>query len=242
MSELATGIRDRYTRVRGEIEDAAHRYGRKSDEVKLVVVSKAQPIEIIEAAVEAGVRAFGENYAEEAFEKINYFKAIDYLSWHMIGHVQSRKSGLVAGAFDYLHSLDSLHLAQRLNQALGAVQKSLPVLLEMNVSGEESKFGWPAWDEANWERLEPELGQLQQFSKLIPCGLMTMPPLMEASELARPFFARLAKLRNFLAMKLPNFQWTELSMGTSADYIVAVEEGATFVRVGQAILGPRPLR
>jgi len=242
VNELVIGIRERYTRICREIEDAARRCGREPGEVKLVVVSKAQPIDVIQAAIEAGVRTFGENYAEEAVEKMKQIKATENLSWHMIGHVQSRKSGLVAGAFDYLHSLDSLHLAQRLNQALAAVQKSMPVLLEMNVSGEESKFGWPAWDEANWDRLVPELDQLQQFSNLIPTGLMTMPPLMGASEMARPFFGRLGRLRDFLAWKLPNFKWTELSMGTSADYIIAVEEGATFVRVGQAILGPRPVR
>jgi pyridoxal phosphate enzyme (YggS family) len=242
MSNLVPAIRENYLQVRSVIENSARRCGRNSDDVKLVVVSKAQPIEVVEAAIEAGIRTFGENYAEEGVEKINHFRNVEALSWHMIGHLQSRKSNLVASGFHYLHSLDSIHLAQRLNNSLAAVQKTLPVLLEMNVSGEESKFGWPAWDESSWGNLLPELDQLKQFSQLIPRGLMTMPPLLEDRELGRPYFSRLRRLLGFLAIKLPIFSWTELSMGTSADYDVAVEEGATFVRVGQAILGSRPAK
>jgi len=239
MDDLSIAIQTRYTRILERIEASARRCGRRSEDVTLVVVSKAQPVQVVEAAVEAGIHTFGENYAEEAVEKINLLRNRGRLSWHMIGHLQSRKSSLVAGSFDCLHSLDSLHLANRLNNALLAIHKTLPVLLEMNVSGEESKFGWPAWEESRWEDLIPELDQLNKYPQLEICGLMTMPPLMTESEGVRPYFARLKRLQEFLALRLAGFSWSELSMGTSADFETAVEEGATYVRVGQAILGPR---
>lgn len=240
MSDLSIAIQARHTRILERIEASARRCGRRSEDVKLVVVSKAQPVQVVEAAIEAGIRTFGENYAEEAVVKINSLRNRGRLSWHMIGHLQSRKSNLVAGSFDCLHSLDSLHLAGRLNNALATLRKTLPVLLEMNVSGEESKFGWPAWEESRWEDLIPELDQLNKYPQLEICGLMTMPPLMTDSEGVRPYFARLKHLQEFLARRLAGFSWSELSMGTSADFETAVEEGATYVRVGQAILGSRP--
>ncbi len=242
MQTLAGRIHDNYFRVLERMANAAHRSGRNPEAVRLVVVSKAQPLDVVEAAIQAGIRRFGENYAEEAVEKIARFKELGPLEWHMIGHLQSRKSRMAADAFQYLHSLDSLHLASKLNAALVEQGKILPVLLEMNISGEQSKFGWPAWDEARWDDLMPELEQLIQFPQLKISGLMTMPPLYDDPELSRPYFSRLKNLRDHLAVKLPMLDFLELSMGTSADYCVAIEEGATFVRIGQAILGPRPPR
>src|SRR6266511_3129837 len=157
----------------------------------------------------------------------------------MIGHVQSRKAGLVAQHFNLLHSLDSLKLAQRLNRFCEEAGHILPVLLEFNVGGEESKSGWPAWDESQWELLTNDISAVLGLPHLQLHGLMAMPPLGETAEFSRPFFQRLRHLQEYLAKRFPNAAWTELSMGTSLDYEVAVQEGATLVRVGTAIVGPR---
>lgn len=242
MADLVEVIHENYVRARETINLSALRCGRNPAEVKLVVVSKAQPLAVIEAAVEAGIRVFGENYPEEAMEKTRHFRAINDIEWHMIGHLQSRKARLIVESFCYLHSLDSIHLAEKLNSLLSANQKPLPVLLEMNVSGEESKFGWSAWDEDRWIDLVPVFNGLLNFPQIKISGLMTMPPFFEDAEQARPYFIKLRKLGDFLALKIPDVDWSELSMGTSIDFSVAVEEGATFVRVGQAILGSRPVK
>ncbi|MDP1779712.1 MAG: YggS family pyridoxal phosphate-dependent enzyme, partial [Anaerolineales bacterium] len=157
----------------------------------------------------------------------------------MIGHVQSRKAGLVAGNFNMLHSLDSLKLAARLERILGESGKILPVLLEFNVSREESKFGWPAWDETRWQDLLTEISEIIALPNLKVRGLMTMPPLGETPELSRPFFQKLKRLQEYLSAQFPQVDFSELSMGTSFDYEAAVEEGATFVRVGTALVGGR---
>jgi pyridoxal phosphate enzyme (YggS family) len=242
VTETGREIREKYLFILEQIRQAAVSTGRKADEVNLVVVSKAQPLTVIEAAVEAGIRTFGENYPEEGCEKIAHFKGIEGLEWHMIGHLQSRKARLVAESFQWLHSLDSLHLAEKLNTILNEMSKTLPVLVEMNVSGEESKFGWPAWDESHWIDLLPAIEKLLQFPQLNIRGLMTMPPLGEDAGQARPYFGKLRRLRDFLERRLPGIKMPELSMGTSADFLAAVMEGATMVRVGQSILGERPAR
>jgi pyridoxal phosphate enzyme (YggS family) len=181
----------------------------------------------------------GENYAEEAVTKISSLAEIA-VEWHMIGHVQSRKADLVAGHFSMLHSLDSLKLAGRLDRFCAGLDRILPVLLEFNVSGEESKFGFPAWDEQHWSDLVPEVESLLQFPNLRIRGLMTMPPFFNEPEQTRPYFKRLRRLQEFLRQRFPQTDWKELSMGTSMDFISAVQEGASLVRVGQAILGARP--
>jgi pyridoxal phosphate enzyme (YggS family) len=145
----------------------------------------------------------------------------------------------VADHFALLHSLDSLKLAQRLDRFAGERKRVLPVLLEFNVGGEESKSGWEATDEAQWDTLLPEIADLFNLPHLRVQGLMTMPPFGTEAEDSRPFFRRLRRLRDHLAAQFPQADWHELSMGTSADYTVAVEEGATLVRVGTAIVGAR---
>jgi hypothetical protein len=157
----------------------------------------------------------------------------------MIGHVQSRKARLVADHFALLHSLDSLKLAQRLDRFAGEAGRVLPVLLEFNVGGEESKSGWNASNESQWESFVPEINSLLDLPHLRVHGLMTMPPLGTDPEDSRRFFLSLRLLRDHLATQFPRADWRELSMGTSADYTVAVEEGATLVRVGTAIVGAR---
>ncbi|PWH13860.1 MAG: YggS family pyridoxal phosphate-dependent enzyme [Anaerolineae bacterium] len=240
LNSLVETIRSRYLSIRAQIEAAAQRVGRDPQAVRLVVVSKTHPVETVQAAIEAGIRDFGENYAEEALQKIQAFHAIEGLRWHMIGHVQSRKADLVAGHFDWMHSLDSLKLANRLERFAAQNGRTLPVLLECNVGGETSKFGYAASTPQDLEILSREVEQIALLPHLQIRGLMTMPPLYNDPEQTRPFFAKLRQVRDFLAEKFPMLDWRELSMGTSADFVAAVEEGATFVRIGTAILGARP--
>jgi pyridoxal phosphate enzyme (YggS family) len=235
---LISSIRERYQRALAQIAETAAGSGRAAEAVRVVVVSKLQPPEVIRAAIAAGVSIFGENYAEEAVEKIAALKETA-VEWHMIGHVQSRKADLVATHFSMLHSLDSLKLAGRLDRFCGELQRRLPVLLEFNVSGEESKSGFPAWDEQRWPDLLTEVEKILAFSYLGVRGLMTMPPFFNDPERTRPYFQKLRRLQEFLVKRFPQADWSELSMGTSVDFLAAVQEGATFVRIGQAILGPR---
>jgi pyridoxal phosphate enzyme (YggS family) len=153
--------------------------------------------------------------------------------------VQSRKAQLVAANFNLMHSLDSLKLAKRLDRFSGEAGRQLPVLLEFNVGGEESKGGWPAWDEAHWGGLLGDVAEMLALPHLTVRGLMTMPPLGSTADFSRPFFQRLRRLQEFLSRQFPQADFSELSMGTSSDYEAAVEEGATFVRVGTAIVGAR---
>jgi len=239
MIDLVTAIRERQTRVQEAIASSARKGGRAPESVRLVVVTKTQPVDIVKAAIEAGAHILGENYAEEAAEKIAALGPQSGVEWHMIGHVQSRKAGLVAGNFNMLHSLDSLKLAGRLDRFCAELNRTLPVLLEFNVSGEESKSGFPAWEPERWPELEAQIEQILDLPHLRVSGLMTMPPFYEDAERTRPYFKRLREVKGFLENRFPGPYWKELSMGTSVDFLAAVQEGATFVRVGQAILGPR---
>jgi PLP dependent protein len=239
MMDSIENIRQNYEQVQEKITRAAQKVGRSPSSVKLVVVTKSHPVQAIIAAISAGARIFGENYAEEGLEKIEAVCAIPNLEWHMIGHVQSRKAELVVKNFNLIHSLDSPKLADRLNRAAEAIQWRQPVLIQVNVSGEESKFGYPAWHEDQIPSLITELEKIVTLPWLKVMGLMTVPPFVDDSELSRPFFQRLRKLRGQLTNKFNDPDWSELSMGMSADYEVAIEEGATFVRVGTAILGGR---
>lgn len=237
---LVESIRSRHQAIRAQIDAAALRVKRDPASVRLVVVTKTHPVETVRAAVEAGIRDFGENYAEEAVEKIRALGQVEELCWHMIGHVQSRKADLVAAHFDFMHSLDSLKLANRLERFAAQAGRTLPVLLECNVGGEASKFGYAASTPQDLDFLSREIEQISQLPHLQIRGLMTMPPLYNDPQQTRPFFARLRELRDFLTVRFPAIAWDELSMGTSADFATAVEEGATIVRVGTAILGARP--
>ena len=239
MSDLVSSIRENYQTALDQIATAARKSSRDPNEVRLVVVTKSQPLEVIQAAIEAGVRILGENYPEEAVTKIQSLAGQSGVEWHMIGHVQSRKARLVADHFALLHSLDSLKLARRLDRFAAEKDRVLPVLLEFNVGGEESKAGWAASDESQWNAFLPEVAELLDLSHLRVQGLMTMPPLETDPDEARRYFQRLRELRDWLASQFPQADWRELSMGTSADYPVAVEEGATLVRVGTAIVGAR---
>lgn len=236
----ALTIRQNYLRVLEQIHQAAQRSGRDPSQIRLVVVTKGQPVEAIQAVVQAGAKFLGENYPEEALPKMGALRGYP-VEWHMIGHLQSRKARLVAQFFDWFEALDSLRLAQKLERALAEQERRLPVLLEFNVGGEESKSGWRAETPEIWSALLPEIELiLSTCPHLDVRGIMTMPPLTADPHQARQYFAHSRHLRDFLARAFPNTSWDELSMGTSADFPLAIEEGATIVRVGQAILGPRP--
>jgi len=247
MSDLISSIRENYQKTLDAIAASARKAGRAPESVRLVVVTKLQPLEVVEAAIEAGAQILGENYPEEAVQKITELKSQTAakslrlaVEWHIIGHVQSRKARLVAEHFALFQSLDSLKLAERVDRFAAEFNRVLPVLLEFNVGDEESKSGWIASDETRWTDLLNDVHAVAALAHLQVRGLMTMPPLFTDPEAARPSFQRLRRLQDFLAKHVPQIEWRELSMGTSADYTVAVEEGATLVRVGQAILGQRP--
>jgi pyridoxal phosphate enzyme (YggS family) len=239
MNELVNSIRERYLGTLDKISAAAKRSGRGAEAVKLVVVTKAQPVETARAAVGAGCLILGENYAEEGVTKIQSLANFSAVEWHMIGHVQSRKAQMVAVNFNFMHSLDSLKLAKRLDRFCAEAGRVLPVLLEFNVGGEESKGGWDASDESRWAELSGEFSEIFSLPNLRARGLMTMPPLGGDAGASRPYFIKLRRLRDFLSSRFPQVDLGELSMGTSSDFEVAVEEGATYVRVGAAIVGAR---
>ncbi len=230
-------IKDRFMEVESRIAAAALRAGRSSREVKLVVVTKSHPVQTIRAVVEAGARYLGENYADQAVPKIEALGDLEDVEWHMIGHVQSRKSRLVAENFDMVHSLDSVKLARRLNDAIRGT-KPMPVLVQVNVSGETQKFGIPAWTTGSVSAVASVMQEVLELEHLRLCGLMTIPPYLPEEEV-RPHFKRLVELRDELEQHIHGLQLPELSMGMSGDFEAAVEEGATLVRVGTAILGPR---
>lgn len=232
-------IKRRYETVSQVIEKSLIRSGRNQAKVKIVVVSKNHSAETIKSALEVGIRDFGENYLEEGIQKIEAIGEIDNLAWHMIGHVQSRKADAVSSRFSFVHSVDSLKLASRLNRFAEQSNKILKILLEFNVSGEESKYGMIASDSNLWDQLLPNIFSISQLKNLEILGLMTMPPLSSSPNDNRSYFQKLVRLKGFINHNL-NSNWNELSMGTSSDYSIAVEEGATIVRIGTAILGKRP--
>lgn len=231
-------IAENYRMVLERIEAAALAAGRVPADVKLVVVTKGQPVEAIREILAAGARCLGENYVEEALEKILALADIG-VEWRMIGHVQSRKARLVIENFACCDSLDSLKLAGRLDRFAGELDRRLPVLLECNVSGEESKSGFAAWQETDWPALADEFSGIAALPNLEVRGLMTMPPYFDEPERARPFFKRLRRFQSFLKERQPETCWEELSMGMSGDFEAAIQEGATLVRIGTAIMGPR---
>jgi pyridoxal phosphate enzyme (YggS family) len=230
-------------RVQARIQAAARRAGRDPAGVTLVAVTKTRPLDAMQAAYQAGVRNFGENRVEEGSLKIpalNDWAAAEPPIWHMIGHLQSRKAADALAHFDVVHSVDSLKLAERLSRlAEGADRTPLPILLECNVSGEASKYGFELsrWQASREIRLAffDVVRNINRLPRLRLQGLMTMAPLVTEPEQARPVFAALRLLRDALAEELPDVEWRHLSMGMTDDFEVAVEEGATLVRVGRAL-------
>lgn len=237
-------IAGRLAEVHAIIASACQRVGRSPLDVRLVAVSKTHPPALILEALQAGVQHFGENRVEEAESKIPTVRSLtgQPVTWHMVGHIQSRKARDVAALFDWVHSVDSLKLASKLSALCVEQRRRLPVLLEVNVSGEASKYGFQAvaWDQnpAVRDALWREVEQIVALPGLDVRGLMTMAPVVPMMEQARPVFASLRGLRDALNASL-GLALPELSMGMTDDYPVAVEEGATIVRIGRAIFGER---
>jgi len=224
-------IRENIERVRERMARAAARAGRRPEDVKLVAVSKTFPPERIRQAYEAGLRDFGENRIQEAQAKRPALADLD-CTWHLVGHLQTNKAKPARELFRWLHSLDSARLADKLDQSAG-VGARLAVLIEVNLGGEASKSG----------AAEQEVAALAERVRPLPNlelkGLMTIPPFFEDPEKVRPFFRRLRELSERL--RAAGFtELAELSMGMSHDFEVAIEEGATIVRVGTALFGERP--
>ncbi|MDF1826017.1 MAG: YggS family pyridoxal phosphate-dependent enzyme [Verrucomicrobiales bacterium] len=223
-------IAENLERVRAEVAGASLKSGRSPDAVTLIAVSKTWPVEVIEQAVAAGQKIFGENKVQELLAKVPAMA--DDMEWHLIGHLQKNKTRKVLPLCSSVHTVDSVELAQQMNRIAGELELKPSVLVQVNVSGDEAKFGFPAAGVREvWESLL-ELDQLKIE------GLMTVPAFNSDPEAVRPDFARLRDIRDSLVeefgRKLP-----ELSMGMSHDFVVAIEEGATLVRVGSSIFGKR---
>jgi pyridoxal phosphate enzyme (YggS family) len=227
-------IQDRVAAVRDRIARAARRAGRAVDEVTLVAISKTHPAEAVREAFAAGLRHFGENKVQEAEGKLGALGDLhaEGARWHLVGHLQTNKVGKAAALFDAVHSVDSLRVAERLERSAGDLHRTIEVLVQVDLAGEETKSGLPP------AQLDPLLEQLRGFKALRPVGLMLLPPLAEDPEEARPLFRRLREMRDDLRARNLLVDG-RLSMGMSHDLEVAVEEGATHVRVGTAIFGER---
>lgn len=251
MADRATDIAANLAVVQARIAVAARRAGRAPDEVTLVAVTKTHPLETIQAAYRAGLRHFGENRVEEGRLKIPAFgewlvaqAGVDEpATWHMIGHLQHRKVGDALACFDIIHSVDSLRLAERLDRLANGRRAQVPILLECNVSGEVSKYGFALsqWESDRQTRIEffETVRRILALPHLKVQGLMTMAPLVADPEQTRPVFAALRALREALREQFPQLAWPHLSMGMSDDFEVAIEEGATLVRIGRALFGER---
>lgn len=222
-------IRENLVHVMERIEKAARRVGRDPKEVKLVAVSKTVEVNRIKEAIAAGISILGENYVQEAKRKIEEIGR--QVEWHFIGHLQTNKAKYAVRLFDMIHSVDSLSLAEELNRRAEKEGQVIKVMMEVNLSGERTKFGT---EEEKAFELAKKICELRNLSLV---GLMTMPPYFDSPEASRPYFIKLRELKERLEKE--GIPLKELSMGMSSDFEIAIEEGATYVRVGTAIFGPR---
>jgi PLP dependent protein len=228
-------VAENVERVRERIHRACRQSGRDVKDVRLIAVSKTKPAEAIRQAYAAGLSEFGENRVQEAAAKRKELEDLDAV-WHLIGHLQSNKAKQACRIFDWVHSVDSLHLAEKIGREAAALGRKMPVLIEVHLGEEASKFGVE----------EDDLARMAEGMAAMPSlelrGLMTLPPFFDNPQEVRPFFRRLRELAARIdARNLPGVQMRELSMGMSHDFEIAVEEGATIVRVGTAIFGERQL-
>jgi pyridoxal phosphate enzyme (YggS family) len=230
VNDIALNIRN----IAERIAVAAEACGRTAEEITLLAISKSFPKERIAQAVESGVRKFGENRLQEAEGKILHFNRRLDLEWHLIGHLQSNKAKRAAELFDMVHSIDSVRTAGKLNQACKDIGKILPVLLQVNLGGEETKSG------VDSTQIRELVEAVSNLNNLRLDGLMAIPPYFENSEEARPCFAELRRLGESLELEQRGCLGRQhLSMGMSHDFEAAIQEGATIVRIGTAIFGSR---
>ena len=223
-------VQERVDVVQDRLMAACDRAGRPVEDVQLIAVSKRYPAEAVEAVADCGLRVFGESRVQEAAEKIP--RCRDGLDWHLIGHLQRNKIRRAVELFSMIHAVDSLKLLEAIDRICAESGQRVQALLEVNVSGEEAKYGMKP------EELPAVLEAAVGLHYVEVVGLMTMPPWAEDPEAARPFFRKLRKLRDRVSDQL-SFPLPELSMGMSHDFEVAIEEGATYVRVGTALFGAR---
>jgi len=225
-----TSIAENLERVREQISQAVAKSGRSSDDVELVVITKTHPAELVREAIEAGQILFGESRVQEARVKISELPS--NIHWHFVGHLQKNKVRQALPLFELLQSVDSLALAEDINRIAEEAGMHPRVLLEVNVAGEGSKFGFAP------DKLREQIDELLALPRLSILGLMTIPPLAEEAEASRKYFVQLRELRDRLQTEF-RVDLAQLSMGMTQDFLVAVEEGATLVRVGTAIFGER---
>jgi pyridoxal phosphate enzyme (YggS family) len=222
-------VKENLLRVMEKIEEAARKIGRDPNEIKLVAVSKTVEVDRIMEAIEAGVSILGENYVQEAQKKIEEIGRP--VSWHFIGHLQTNKAKYAIRLFDMIHSLDSVPLAEELNRRAEQADRVMGVMIEVNLSKEATKFGTDEEVVVNLAK------RIQNLNHLSLEGLMTMPPYFDSPELSRPYYIALRELKEKMVKE--GVPMKDLSMGMSNDFEIAIEEGATYVRVGTAIFGPR---
>lgn len=225
-------VSENLEQVKANIEAACKRVGRDPKDVRLVAVSKTKPISLIEEAIKAGQDTFGENKVQEMCDKMEVLP--DNIKWHMIGHLQRNKVKYIAGKVELIHSVDSIRLAKQISDEAQKQSIDIPVLLEVNVAREESKFGFFT------EETEDACREISKMPGIRVKGLMTSAPFVENAEDNRKYFKKLYELAVDIQSKnIDNISMRELSMGMTGDYVVAVEEGATIVRVGTGIFGSR---
>ena len=226
-------IADRLAGIRARIDAAARSAGRNPSSIRLVAVSKTFPIEAVREAYAAGQRDFGENRVQEALQKMGDSADLD-IRWHLLGHLQTNKARKAGPAFATIHSIDSLELLQKIDAAAAEAGRAPDLLIQVDLAGEATKFGVPPGE-------VPRLFEAAAACRAAHVtGLMTLPPVPDSPEEARPWFTRLRDLRDeWLASGVPGAMLRELSMGMSADFEVAIQEGSTMVRVGTAIFGSR---
>ena len=238
-AEVQHEIQTNLAQVQARMAAAARRVGRSPDEITLVAVSKTKPLAMIQAALAAGQADFGENRLEERNGKMVAARNLGWdegprpIRWHFIGTIQSRKTDQVIGPLALVHSVDRAKIARRISAAAQAAGVIMPILLEVNVSGEASKRGFSP------EELPGAVAEMQGFGGIELRGLMTMAPFVDDPEATRPIFRGLRTLRDDLGVRFPHLALPHLSMGMTNDFEVAVEEGATLVRIGSAIFGAR---
>jgi len=236
--DLKTQIDRNIQIVQERIQKAAIRAGRDPDDIALMAVTKQKSANVVKALIDCGIMRIGESYLKEALFKIDLLKDFP-VEWHMIGNIQSGKEKKISRAFSCVHSVGEFRTAAELNKYAIKNEKTLPIYLEMNVSGEDTKGGWLAVDHEDWEGLLPDISKVLGLTNIKVLGLMTMAPYSEIPENSRPYFIRLRKVKEFLKKQLPNSRIAGLSMGMSGDFEVAIEEGATILRIGSALVGPR---
>lgn len=226
-------IKQNFSAIKEQIVKTASDCGRNPEDIILIAVSKRKPIEAIQQAIQAGARHFGENYIQEAVEKIDEIGK-DAACWHFIGHLQSNKAKFAVGYFEYIHTVDSLKLAKEISKQAGKINKIQKIFLQVNIGLEDTKSG------ATPENIIEMARKISLLENISVQGLMAMPPYFEDPEDVRIYFSKMLGIKaQIQKLNLKNISMTHLSMGMSNDFAVAIQEGSTMIRVGTSIFGSR---